>query len=49
MDKDKFKKYLWVAILVLMVVLASITYAFLLQRDASIMSWISKVTDILTP
>ena len=49
MDKDKLKKYAWVAVLVLSVILLSITYVFLLYRDASIMSWIAKVTDILTP
>lgn len=49
MDKDKLKKYIWNAALVLAVILLAITYVFLLYRDASIMSWFSKVVDILTP
>lgn len=49
MDKEKFKKYLWVAVLVLCVILLAITYVFMLYRDASIMSSINKVADILSP
>lgn len=49
MDREKIKKYLWIAILALAVIMGSITYYFLLFRTSDITSWIAKIADILKP
>ena len=49
MDKEKIKKYLWIAILALAVIMLSMTYFFFLFRTSDITSGIGKIATILKP
>ena len=49
MNRDNIKKYLWIAVLVLGVVMASITYFFFLFRTSDITSGLGKIAGILKP
>lgn len=49
MDRDKIKKYLWIAVLALMVIMGSITYYFFLFRTSDITAIFAKIADILKP
>ena len=49
MDKEKIKKYLWIAVLVLAVIMLSITYYFFLFRTSDITATFARITDILQP
>lgn len=49
MDKEKLKKYSWIAILVLAVILISITYCFMLYRNQDLGLILNKVLNIIQP
>ena len=49
MDREKIKRYLWIAILVLAVIMISITYYFAIARTNDITSFVAKIADILRP
>ena len=49
MDKEKIKKYLWIAILALAVILASMTYYFVISRNQDITTFVATIANILKP